>query len=300
MAKNKFTMNALLVLAVIALLLPFAIAEDNNTSDNSEANDNDMGGNGEKKGTEDNVGNTSDTEKEIMSFKFQHGAQVRLNQLVRNIQRNIIIGEKIIDSAEGNITSLEGKLEALVLLKEEIENYELTDNNQDNVKAFVQFKHDAIEITKQFRVEARTFFNQSYTNQLKKEIDEEIENNEELLELDEKIKQKMFKHNEEVTQKIMERNGIDHKNIVEKIKNQEIEPKEIREQVLEKVREMQQEKQIGIYSNMKEEAAKNRIEARQNFENTFNELKKNQSQRVEEKINNAKEIINKRMNGRGK
>ena len=107
------------------------------------------------------------TEKDKGELKVMcepYGAQVRMLQLQKQIQANLLKGEKILDLLEsGNYTlnntnlsnkidGLEDILDKMEVLIEEIQDTNFTNKTQEQLAAdFVDIKEEATDLTKEFR-----------------------------------------------------------------------------------------------------------------------------------------------------
>lgn len=101
-----------------------------------------------------------ETENEVVAMQLTLGAKVRLLQLEKVILRNILKAEKVIEFIQENypdtdVSELEGILEELRVLREEVAGIEPQANDEETVKQFVDLKNDAISLSKQFRDAAR-------------------------------------------------------------------------------------------------------------------------------------------------
>jgi len=87
-----------------------------------------------------------------------HGALVRMLQLERAVYRMTLQAQGIIEILEErgeDVSSLEGILEEMNLLLEDIQAFDSTQSPQESVKNFVALKKEALTLRKEFRDAAR-------------------------------------------------------------------------------------------------------------------------------------------------
>jgi hypothetical protein len=110
--------------------------------------------------TQINESTIQQTKAEISAMNHPTGSQIRLLQLEKSISRNIAIGSAIISHLEQtgkNTTALDVLLVELIALKLEVLSLNSSANN--SVEFFVAIKHEAIELSKEFKEVANPLLN---------------------------------------------------------------------------------------------------------------------------------------------
>ncbi len=233
--------------------------------------------------------------REIMPFETVQGAEMRLLQLERAIHRNIVKGETVIDAIraeadEETIEELEAILLALVDLKEEVSEYELV-GEQEDVEAFVSFRQEASALSKEFRDTAREVITEDRAQIIRNEAQGRAEQAMTTKGYQENIRERANEHNEEIVKRAMEAQGIINEDLLERIKNRDIEPGDIRTEVMSLVREIRSEQANEILANLREEAMRQEINARENINRMNEELLRNKTEIARQRIQEIQDRI---------
>jgi len=165
------------------------------------------------------------TEAEVVAMELGPGAQVRLLQLQKAILRNILRGEKVIEFIQGldanaDVSELQEILAELEVLKDEVAAFVPQGDNEETVKAFVDFKNDAISLSKQFRDASKELIGEADKTALIesfKEIDRT-----ELDALKEQILALIKEYNAQRVEKVFSKLEKKKPEFVEKIRNGEM------------------------------------------------------------------------------
>lgn len=236
--------------------------------------------------------------REIMPFETVQGAEMRLLQLERAIHMNIVKGETMIDAIraeadEETIEELEAILLALVDLKEEVSEYELV-GEQEDVEAFVSFRQEASALSKEFRDAAREVITEDRAQIIRNEAQGRAEQAMAATNYQENIRERANEHNEEIVKRAMEDQGIineDFEDLLERIRNRDIEPRDIRTEVMSLVREIRSEQANEILANLREEAMRQEINARENINRINEEVLQNKTEIARQRIQEIKDRI---------
>ncbi|MCC7574003.1 hypothetical protein KO361_00220 [Candidatus Woesearchaeota archaeon] len=299
--------NLKVFLVVLALLiaLPLSLADDNETNEDDVINGNDV---------DDVENNESDTDAdeaevvddeaddeldevaddvELAPFNTNDGATVRLLQLERSIQKNILQGEMLLERladrlSEESLEDLEAILLVMEDLKSKVSSYELVGKEED-VRAFVEFRHEASELSKEFRETLREFVQEQERNDLRAQVNKEVHELPNLARYDDALRERARIHNEE----IVRASGRDviSEDLLSRIRSGEVEPKQIKEEVLSSVRNIRAEQANDVLRDMQEEALRQRMNIMQEQERVRNQVSSENGERVKEKINEMKERV---------
>ena len=230
--------------------------------------------------------------REVMPFETIHGAEMRLLQLERAIHRNILNGETIIESLDAElenetIIELEAILQSMIDLKEEVSAYDV--GTEDDVENFVSFRQEASALTKEFRDTVRETVDEERAQEIRTAANERARDA--IAEYQENINERARAHNEEITQRRIEVQGIISEDLLEKIRTGEIEPQQIREEVLNLVRENLGEQASDAIENMREDALRQEITARENINRIREEVLENNTARAKERIQEVRDRL---------
>lgn len=253
---------------------------------------------------EDNKVVSEDTE--LAPFRTNHGASVRLLQLERSIQKNIIQGELLLNRLADRLDNesleeLEAILMAMEDLKLSVSEYELQGNEED-VRAFVNFRHEASMLTKEFRETLRTFVRESERNNLRNRVIEESRASPALARMNNLLRERAREHNEKVVRDSVEDSGVIDENLLRRIRSGEIESREIREEVLRSVRADRAEQAQDVLRDMREEALRRRMNLREESEKLRAEVREANAEvreeRMRERINEVRDRLPEELNKR--
>ena len=233
--------------------------------------------------------------REIMPFETRQGAEMRLLQIERAIHKNIVKGETVIDNmreeaGEDIIEELELILLALVDLKKEVSNYVLEGGQQD-VEAFVSFRQEASALSKEFRDTAREVITEDKAQAIRVEAQRRAEQAMAATGYQENIRQRAKEHNEEIVRRAMDAQGIMSEDLLERIRNRDIEPRVIRTEVMNLVRVARSEQANEILVNLREESMRQEINARENMNRVNEELLQNKTEIARQRVQEVKNRV---------
>ena len=269
------------------------VDESDDESENGDGNGDENGDeNGETE--EDENGEVEDEEEETQEndeepvvqedeettpFKTNHGAFVRLVQLERSIHTNILRGEILLERLEEEISEedfekLNDVLDELRDLKERVaENRDdLSEDPEENVRAFVEFKHEAITLTKEFRDTIRTHVHESERNALRAQINREVRASGELDAYKEIMRNRARLHNEQVISEASNCSNIDAQALIERVRTGEADAKDIKKEFNELIRNVGGQEARDLAQTMRDEAKQQRTNARANQERITEEI----------------------------
>ena len=263
------------------------------------------------------VNETDDIENatlnEAAAFATSHGAEVRLLQLSKAVTKNILWGEAIIaevkaKNATADTATAEAILAELEALKEQVG--ETTPKaGEEGAQEFIDLKHDAINLTKEFRDEIRQLLKAQDVQGLKRKLGQRYWN--ETRELEEKIKQVRNRYNAEIVEEILGAANITNTALVEKVMNGNASAKEVKDALKDACKNLNPARKKVASLALKEKAAKRnvfvravadkvayrimeRTEAR--IENRLEKAEKlNLPEKVRERLRDRTQIIEKRM-----
>jgi hypothetical protein len=267
----KTIWKKIMVLLLFGSLLPLALAEDAIESSN-----------------DDSAPIDEQTLDEVEIMKTSNGARIRLLQLERSIQRNIVKGEYIVSYLDNN-TSLDSSelvliLEEMKLLKEEVSSAD--PNASDAVEVFVDLKHDAINLTKEFRETVRILLaDDALVETIRGQL-APIMNNE-LDTIGQRIRDRIREYNTDQLQVIFLYLNESDSTLTEGYRNCSLNISEMKQRIGEQVKNMSKERRALVFSEIQEARVRKRVQARIHVDNAKEGFHIRALERVKHRLNNV-------------
>ena len=229
-------------------------------------------------------GDESDAdESETEAFSSGLGAQVRLDQLELSIDRNIAWGEAIIAAIKEENLSDTGELEALLAelreLKEEVADTTPSAGNE-SAKQFVDLKHDAIELTREFRELVHKLLKESDIQGMKRSLG--WINSNKTREYSWRINESRNKYNAEKTEELLKAAGITDPALIEKVRSGNMSAGEVKNAIRNALGNKTGKERSEGYDALAEKAKKGKIFAR----SVQDRVKEKEKERAEERVRN--------------
>lgn len=236
-----------------------------------------------------------ETEEEIEIMNNSLGAEIRLLQLEKAILKNIVKGERAIEVLKGlgyNTTELESIIEELKLVLSEVQAADPSAN--DSVKVFVDLKHDARKLTKEFRDALREMVKGQKYKEIKERIQQMVK--EQNQSLTKQIRNRIKQFNRNQLHRLYGIIGEPVNNsILEKYQNGNYSLEEAKGQVSKMVNKMMKHKKENIFSELKKQKIKNQINATETYENTTESFNIREQERLQNRLNKAEEKSNQQL-----
>ena len=229
---------------------------------------------------------------EATAFATNNGSKVRLLQLQKAIEKNILWGDSIIadvkaKNATANTTEAETILAELEALNREVAS--ITPKAGDaGAKEFVDLKNDAIDLTKEFRDEIRKLLKEQEIQGMKKKLGERYWN--ETRELDEKIEQARNNYNAEVLEDVLAAANMSDPVLVAKVKAGQATTKEIKDALKEAYKNLNSSQKRIASIALKEKEAKRNVFMRSVADKVAENASKNAEKRIENRIKMAEKL----------
>ncbi len=269
----------IIALLFVVALMPFAFAADMaNQSATSSLGD-------------DSNGLSIATQNEVQAMAYNyHGAQVRLLQLEKSIERNVLVGTQVVSeiNASGNLTdnqsatltNMQAALAEMVALKAQVQNVNPEQqNNTENAKQFVELKNDAITLTQQFREDARQLLTVQERQQLGSWIQANVnDNNGGIAAINARMRSEIQAYNAERVQAILNITGITNTTLVSQIQSGQLSVKDARQELKDEVRSVQKQKLDDLKAQLQDDRVK------------LNVYRKNVEDQVRETLNDTKQL----------
>lgn len=216
----------------------------------------------------------TETEKEIKIMNNTIGSEIRFLQLQKAIIKNILKGEMAVDVLKGleyNTSSLELILSEMHALLEDVK--EVNTSSNESIILFVEYKHDAKNLTKQFRDTVKELLNEEKLNEIRERIREMV--SAELENYSKMIRNKIKQFNRNQLYKLYDIIGEANNSFVDDYLNGNVTIAEVKIQINKEINQMNRERKYEIFSELKKENIKNKINAHASIDNFKNKGKGN-------------------------
>lgn len=255
------------------------------------------------------------TYNQAAAFESVYGAQVRMTQLEKAVTKNVLWGDAIIaeikaKNASADTAGAEAVLAELKALKEEIAAAAPVAGDEV-AKLFVDLKHDAIDLTREFRYEVNKILKAQDVTGMKKRLGARFFN--ETLELERKINQTRSRYNAEKLESFLTAVNVSDPALLERVRNGSASAKDIREAFKNAYNGLEPEKKADAYLAIKERTAKRNVFIRavadkvvnRQLEQTIGRMEKrleaaqklNLPEAVKQRLKNGVHIMESRMEG---
>ncbi|MDD4983583.1 MAG: hypothetical protein PHH82_01930 [Candidatus ainarchaeum sp.] len=243
-------------------------------------------------------------DKIYTNFTNTNGAEVRMLQLEKAMEKQIAIGELALPYLDENATSIIAEYKAL---KEEVSAYDVNGKEPEFlVKDFLAFKEKALELKQEFKTYVKDL--NSDEKEAIKDAFKEVDTTE-LDELDAEIKEHKNKYNYEVASKLFADLEIKNQSLLDEIAagtatygemRSEIAKmfggleKDLKKELMWKIKEVKAKGQTykeKVKKEIKEKIETKKEEIKQKIEEKKEELKKELEQKIEQKKEEIKNKI---------
>ena len=234
---------------------------------------------------------TEEDEQELEVFEIPYGAHMRLLQLERAISRNILIGTEVMTVLEKNhpendYTDMQLILGDMETLLEEVRDMELEGEPEDLAREFLEIKKESINLTRDFKRLASEYL----TPEDRSEIGRAIANiHDEFMELQERIRNARREMNAYKIQNMLQNMGTQNPQLVERIRNGQADTDEVKQQIRDRIREMNQQQKVEAVRKITSEAVQRASRIRNIVSNVSAQIKEAVQERVTERIQNRLE-----------
>lgn len=197
------------------------------------------------------------TLNEMQIIHEEQGAKIRLLQLEYHIRWQIMRAETIIlliKQKNGNYTELETIIEEMKIIADEIKEYRNNintnfDKNQ-TVQKFLNWKYDAKQLIKEFKENSKRQINQQDKRVLQEQL--ALLKNDSLGQLKQEIERKKREFNSEQIARILNKENLSNRELIDKVKTGEIKKDEAIQQLREKILSLPAEEKAKIRERIRE------------------------------------------------
>lgn len=228
-----------------------------------------------------------DTEEELAAIVNPYGAEVRLLQLEKSLNRNILHGKEVVKSIKEynssiDVTELNAIISDMEDLLAEVEAEDPTEaTGEELAQRFVDLKSEAIELTSLFREAVKDLLPEGYRNEIRGDLNkfkhQEIEN------LEKRIKEAKQKYNAEQTKELFEALGIDDEELLQAVEDGTATKEDIKDAVKDALSEMTHDEIADAMLSLRESKSKKAVAHRAAVADAVSGLFERQSQRWEER-----------------
>lgn len=210
--------------------------------------------------TQDQENIDSETQEEIKIMNTSLGAEIRLLQLQKAILKNLLKGTMAVEVLKGldvNTTALEEILDQMKQLLEDVK--EANTSSNESVFIFVELKSEAKNLTKQFRDTIKELLSDEELNELRQRIREMV--SEQVQNLSKYIQNRIRQFNRNQLYRLYGLIGEANNSLIEEYLNGNISLNQTKLQICKMINQMTKERRYKIFSEIKEENIKKKINA---------------------------------------
>lgn len=223
------------------------------------------------------------TQKQTEIMNDVLGAEIRLLQLERSILKNINIGNEIlllVNESDINITDLQVILAEFELLIEEVQSAD--PHASDAVSIFVDLKHDAVNLSKEFRETVRELLTNTMLHQLQQQIRNMTPD--QTQDLSEIIKNKLHQYNCNQFRNIYRILGENGSKQIECYQNGSMTQNQVIQNISMRVNQTEKENKFSFLSSLKQQKIRNRIQSQNQVQNASEGFQQRQENRFKKRL----------------
>jgi hypothetical protein len=201
-------------------------------------------------------------ESYMQNFYYANGAEVRFLQLEKNLERNILQGELVIDEIlekdpAADVTELERILEALRVLNQEIVSVDYSQDASLLAQEFILIKAQAKDLTELFRETARQSLGVAEGDMVKQQVQSQFQ--ERFRQLDEQISQARNKYNGERVEDVLSQAGIEDDSLASQVKEGTLSMVQIRTRLMEKINGLEDHIKEQVKQRLSEQSMRQQV-----------------------------------------
>lgn len=260
-------MNVLTVFILLSAMIPLAFADEPITTSNE-------------------VDINAETQQQTEIMNNQLGSEIRLLQLEKAIIKNINTGGEILtllENSEVDPIYLQVILAEFEFLLEEVRT---TDPNaSDAVSVFIDLKHDAVNITKDFRETIRGLLNNSLQDQIQQQTRNMTCN--QTQNISNSIQNKIRQYNSNQFRNIL---GVNGSECIHHYQNGSMTQKQLRQNITMRINKSEKGNQFSFLSSLKQQQIKNKIQSQNQVQNASEGFQQRQENRFKNRLQRMKDF----------
>jgi hypothetical protein len=262
----KKILNLFLVLMMMGSIASLAFADEAGDNPGTSGDNNGIQEQNNETGQQQNTTFDNETVYEVEIMNTQLGAEIRLLQLEKAIITNLLKGimaVQVLQGLEVNTTQLEGILADLRNVLAEVRTADPAAN--DSVQVFVELKNETRVLTKQFRDTIRTLLD----NETIQEIRERLRNatSDEIQNCTLKIRHRIRQFNGNQLYRLYGIIGQTNTTLINEYLNGNITLNQTKFHLYKMMNQLTKEKRYMLFSEVKEENIKKKIQAHTSINN---------------------------------
>lgn len=265
----KKIMNVLTVFILLSAMIPLAFADEPITTSNE-------------------VDINAETRQQTEIMNNQLGSEIRLLQLEKAIIKNIKTGEEIVTLLENSDVD---PIDLQVILAEFdflLEEVQMADPNaSDAVSVFIDLKHDAVNITKDFRETIRGLLNTTLKDRIQQQTRNMTCN--QTQNLSNSIQNKIRQYNSNQFRNIL---GVNGSECINHYQNGSMTQKQLRQNITMRINKSEKGNQFIFLSSLKQQQIKNKIQSQNQVQNASEGFQQRQENRFKNRLQRMKDFPN--------
>ena len=188
--------------------------------------------------------------EEVSEMQTPLGAEIRLLQLEKAINRNIIAGNEIIasiieDNESADVSDLEDIIVEMESLLTEVQDMTFEGDARELAHSYVEIKSRARALTKSFRESSKDYLDDENLEPVRERVRNKYQ--EKMQDYDEKISQKRNEYNGGKLSVLLQRLGVTDERMVDGVRNGTLTVGQVRSEIVNKLK--------GLSTGGKEQAA---------------------------------------------
>ena len=263
-------MNVLTVFILLSAMIPLAFADEPITTSNE-------------------LDINAETQQQTEIMNNQLGSEIRLLQLEKAIIKNIKTGEEIVtllENSDVDPIDLQVILAEFEFLLEEVQ---MADPNvSDAVSAFIDLKHDAVNITKDFRETIRGLLNNTLKDQIQRQTRNMTCN--QTHNLSNSIQNKIRQYNSNQFRNIYQHLGVNGSECINHYQNGSMTQNQLRQNITMRINKSEKGNQFIFLSSLKQQQIKTKIQSQNQVQNASEGFQQRQENRFKNRLQRMKDF----------
>lgn len=224
---------------------------------------------------------------EIMNNRL--GAEIRLLQLEKAIITNINTGEEIItilEESDVDAIDLQTILAEFNLLLQEVQSAD--PNATDAVSVFVDLKHDAVNLTMEFRETLRELSTDSMLDQIQQRTRNMTRN--QTRDLFNSIQNKIRQYNSNQFRNLFQHLGENGDEYIHRYRNGSMTQNQLRQNITMRINQSEVKEQFTLLKSLKTQKIRNQIQTQNRIQNATEEFQQRQENRLQRRLQKIKDF----------
>lgn len=307
---KKITRVVLIIMMLLGLIAISAYAQEENRKNqetpigaevrsNQEVTSIDRSGDGSVK-----VGDFFVSSRLVADVQTQTGAEIRVMQLMRNVEANIQGAELILRVAQDcNCPEYDRMNEIINLLDViavDLDEFDFSRSSKEISQEFVELRTDATELTTQFRELAREVISSEEDREELRELTREVRDNQRE-EFKQRVQERVREYQIEQFRELVVKLDIQADELVELVIVEEVSIPQARQRLAQLLRERNQEEREQAVQRVRESQTRENIELKErvrDVEEIVRERIEQRDERLEERLVNRFQRVEQRVSDR--